>query len=405
MTARRGVFVKIHRWLSFFVMIWIVLESVTGAAIVFDAEIDRWWNSEEFAVTPGDVGPDAALAAMKAVRPSEPVLSIWMPGSEVTGDAYGAYFTAPGERPGDEPVARLVLVDPGTGEVLARDHRQPELLRVLSALHFELNSSSVFGLSGIVAIGWLALVWLVVLLSGFYVWYWPGAKRWANAVRVRRNRGRFTFRMDLHKALGIVSFLPLVAVTVSGIDFAFPAQVAGVVEFVTFGSYDPPSDAVPLSRPRPGAKPIGEAAAVDVVAGIDPSVQVRWVDPTGGSTVAAYEVSATVDAAFLGMVGGQRDIEVAVDQYTGEIVSIEDHAEDNFATRAYHEWFYPVHTGDFGGITTRILWVVLGLLPAALAWSGVTMWLVRRNKRKHRAGPTTPGVDTTVEPEPQPELS
>ena len=76
MTARRGIFVKVHRWLSFTVMIWILLESVTGAAIVFDHEIGRWWNSEHFAVTEGDVGLDAALAAMKEARPSEPVASI-----------------------------------------------------------------------------------------------------------------------------------------------------------------------------------------------------------------------------------------------------------------------------------------------------------------------------------------
>lgn len=408
MTARRGIFVKVHRWLSFTVMIWILLESVTGAAIVFDHEIDRWWNSEHFAVTEGDVGLDAALAAMKEARPSEPVASIWTPGSDVSGDAYGAYFTAPAEREGDDAVTRLALVDPGTGNVLTADHRPPELLRILSALHFNLNSSSVFGLAGVIAIGWLALVWLVVLLSGFYVWYWPGAKRWANATRVRRGRGRFTFQLDLHKAVGLLSFVPLVAVTVTGINFAFPSQVEDVVEIVTFGSYDPPSDALPLSQTRPGAKPIGEEAAMDIATALDTSIKVHYIDPTGGSSVATYGVVAEVDSAFLGMVGGQRDIEVAVDQYTGHVVSIEDHALDNFATRAYHEWFYPVHTGEFGGLTTRLLWVVLGLLPAVLAWSGTTMWLVRLKKRRRRAHrsstPLSPGPQTEIETEPQPEM-
>ena len=52
---------------------------------------------------------------------------------------------------------------------------------------------------GMDLVGWLGVGFMVILLTGFYLWYWPGVKRWANALRIQRSRGRFTFNMSLHK--------------------------------------------------------------------------------------------------------------------------------------------------------------------------------------------------------------
>lgn len=55
-------------------------------------------------------------------------------------------------------------------------------------------------------VAWLTVAWLITVVTGFFIWYWPRVKR---RVKIRRHRGPFTFNMDLHKILGIGSLVPV----------------------------------------------------------------------------------------------------------------------------------------------------------------------------------------------------
>jgi len=382
--GKRGPVVKAHRWMSFALMAWIVVESVTGSAIVFAPQIDQVWNHRDFTPTSGDVGPAKAIASAKEARPDDVVSYAMTPGSGTTGGMYVVYFA---DADGDY---HATVVDPGTGKVTQADHTEPWLVGMLERVHFNLNSTSVFGFAPLTIMGWASFAWLLVLVSGFYLWYWPGVKRWARAVKVRRSRGRFTFHLDLHKAVGIVTLIPLTLVVITGINFAFPKQTAAVWNVVTFGTYnDNESVAIETSTPIAGVTPISATDAAAIVEEIDPSLRVTLVETPGGSPVGVWEVSATADHAFLNMVGGARDVEFAVDQYTGQVLSINDPRDKGFSDSAYDDWSYEVHFGTFAGTTSKILWVGLGLAPVVLGVTGTTMWFVRRNKRKKRAARTS----------------
>lgn len=377
--GKRAPLVKVHRWLSFLLLAWIVLESVTGAAIVFAHEIDHAWNRDRFSPTAGDVGPTQALAAAREANPEMVVSFLSAP----HGDTGGMYVASMVDTQAE---FHTVVIDPGTGEVTAADHHPPRLVALAEALHFDLNSTSILGIEPLSVLGWMSVLWLVVIASGAYLWYWPGVKRWARAVKVRRSRGRFTFHLDLHKALGLVTVLPLTLVVITGINFAFPAQVADVWNVVTFGTYDRDGGAeVTTSTPIPGATPITADEAVEIVRAVDPALQIEGVSTPGGSPVGVWEVSALADDAFLGTLGGSRNVQFAVDQYSGQVRSIEDPRDSGFATTAYEDWSYQVHFGTFGGTTTKVLWVGLGLAPVALGATGTVMWFTRRAKRRRRA--------------------
>lgn len=378
--ARRGVVVRAHRWLSFLLLAWIVLECLTGSTIVFADEIDRAWNDAAFTTSDGDIGLAAAMAAARDARPDDVVRFATVPSSD-TGGMYEVWLT-------DVSAGyHEVLVDPGSGAVTDADHHVPEVVALAERLHVGLNSTSVFGVEPILVLGWLGVGWLLVLLTGFYVWYWPGVRRWARALRVRTGRGSFTFNLDLHKAIGIVAFVPLVLVAVTGINFAFPAQVRWAWDTATLGAMQGSDARFPTSTPVAGAQPIDAESARQIVASIDPTLQVTSVTGPGGSTVGTWTVDATADGSFLGAAGGARTVEVAVDQYSGVVTAIDDPADDDWATRAYEEWSYQIHFGTFGGTATRVLWVALGLLPVGLAVTGTSMWWIRRSKRLARATP------------------
>ena len=65
-------------------------------------------------------------------------------------------------------------------------------------------------------VAWLAVGFIVVLLTGFYLWYWPGVRRWATAFVIRRGRGRFAFHMSVHKVVGLVVWMPLLVIAFTG---------------------------------------------------------------------------------------------------------------------------------------------------------------------------------------------
>ena len=39
---------------------------------------------------------------------------------------------------------------------------------------------------GMDIVGWFGVMFIVVLLTGFYVWYWPGVRRWSTALAIKR---------------------------------------------------------------------------------------------------------------------------------------------------------------------------------------------------------------------------
>ena len=63
---------------------------------------------------------------------------------------------------------------------------------------------------------------------------------------------------------------------------------------------------------------------------------------------------------------------VHVDPSTGALLRVDRHAERSAAQRMLRAMF-PLHAGTFGGLTTRILWLLLGLAPLTLLVTGSLM--------------------------------
>lgn len=75
---------------------------------------------------------------------------------------------------------------------------------------------------------------------------------------------------------------------------------------------------------------------------------------------------------------------VTVHALTGEILYRQSTRDARPITRAYN-WVDPLHFGYFGGIWTKVLWVVLGLTSGFLFVTGFMIWILkRRPSRKPR---------------------
>ena len=82
------------------------------------------------------------------------------------------------------------------------------------------------------------------------------------------------------------------------------------------------------------------------------------------------------------------NVGVGVDRYSGETKLVYDNRNGPVA-QVWEDWSYPVHAGYFMGWGYRTVWFVFGLLPLALAITGVTTWWMRRRKRRRKRRPVT----------------
>ena len=391
----RGWVVRSHRWLSLLLGIWILLECLTGTLLVFRPEIDRVFDSGRYQATSGqDIGTEAALTAAEEAFPDNTADFISHPSSFYASSVYVVYMT---DADGRDVMA---TVDPGTGNVSGSTSDGFWLTAMAFRLHDHLNTDQIFGIQGLDVVGWLAVAWLVILITGAYAWYWPGVKRWARAVRVRRQRGWFTFNLDLHKAIGFLAFIPLTLIVITGINFVFPDQVKAVYEGFTIGSYQETAEVTASSDPA-GREPLPLDQIVDKAeqfsGGSLDGLSLPAGDPTG-----VYDVYLRVHESDLKDVGGQRSVSLQIDPYSGDVLDIDDTLERNSVTQAYDDWTFDLHTGQFGGMTTRLLWVLVGLSPVFLFFTGLSMWLLRRKKRQQRSArgrPTDPDTADTYRPD------
>ena len=420
----RRLFVKVHRWLSFLLLAWLVVVCLTGAWLTIDGPINRWLHGDLYESTEGDVGVAAVMESARAVLPEDAhshSLTLPVNGRGVY-QVYAEIETVTGTNNGEDVVAYsypTVYVDPGTGEVngiaddgegltwwFYRGHMylwqdyglfgmfDPETgwCRQQAVGRPGRTATEPGGVKGVVCdvvpdgmdmVGWFGVGWIVILLTGFYLWYWPGVKRWARAFSVRIDRGAFSFNMSLHKAIGFVVWIPLLVVAFTGITFAFP-NLMNWYDNVTpaqrgFSLWVPPEDAI--SGEANGREPLAPDEALAVMEENYPTRTVNYFEMPDDETGTYW---AWVSRGFDPWTreGGAGNTYLAIDQYTGETLYDGTPEEGNVFDQAWDDWIFPLHAGDFLGT------IVAGAVGPARAQPA----RARRHRRRHELHPPEEAV-------------
>jgi uncharacterized iron-regulated membrane protein len=432
MMRPRRTLVLVHRWLSLALLAWVVIVSLSGAYLVMHDGIEAVLHPGRYQSTEGDVGPQAAADAAATAMPADAlVYGLTLPGNG--RGVYQVYAEVPApEGSLAEPSYLTAYVDPGTGSVNeVRDEEEGISWWIYrghmylwqdygpfgvfdpdhGACRLDADGDEPGGAKGVVCdvlpagddiVAWFAVGFMAVLLSGFYLWYWPGVKRWANAVRVRRGRGAFTFQLSLHKATGFVVWIPLLVVTFTGAAFAFPkmnewfdALTPARADFLL---WTPPEDAV--SGEPAGRAQLDLDAALHTLQSRYPEREVHYIGMPHDET-SPFDAWLTRGFDPWTREGGAGNTYVLIDQYSGATVYDGTPEDGNVFDQAWDDWSFPLHTGDFGGTLTRVVWVLLGLSPLVLAVTGATMYVIRLRKRAKRRRRPDDAPDSTGEGTPR----
>ena len=352
---------RLHRWSTFVLGAVFLLMCVTGSVLVFGDELDRLWSPRLFDATPGDVGPDSALASVRSAVPDRPVSWLWFPRSE--RPVYIGQFAGASRE--------YVHVDPGTGRVLGV--RGEPVINVIRQLHVNFW----FGVPGARVVGMVGIAFLTMIASGVYLW-WPGIRKMALGFRLRRRGGAVLVNYDLHNLMGIFTTPLLVLITLTGVAIIFVASTRVVLHalWLTSPSAVPRIERATIAPPDSGGRmlPLTDlvARATDTIPGHDLMAVVFPARENAGLQVRMSYPNVRFRDGLS---------RVVLDPYTGEVVGTLDLRTMPPPDRFRRRWLISLHAGEYGGVPMRVVYLLVGLVPVALAGTGVAVWWLRREGR------------------------
>jgi uncharacterized iron-regulated membrane protein len=340
----RRALVRLHLWLGLTIGLLWALQGLTGAALVFHRELDRWG-------VVGGAGPMAPVGALLAAAEragGEPVTMLSV------ADARGGVLTASvGEQ--------AVRIEAATARVIdVRDAHGG--WRWLYELHEELllhdRGKTLIGASGILL--------LSSALMGLWIG-WPKGRGWRTALRPSTWRNARARLYGWHRLAGLLVTLALVLLPLTGAAMAFGSGLRPWLGRVA-GFQLPPK----LSGPLPARSVSPDAAVATARAAFPTASFVRVAMPRDGFP--AYTIRLLQPGEMRAWSG---TTSVTIDAATGAVLARYDALTAPLVNRLYDAAF-PLHSGEVAGLPGRLAVFLAGLSLPALYVTGVLAWWRRR---------------------------
>lgn len=363
---RRAVF-QVHLGMGVLLGLYTAVIGLTGSALVFRNSIDRQLSPALFAVSApsNSRAPlDPTLHAIARRFPREPILGVDNL-NQPTQPAIVYLSTGSGAEGSEQ---RMVYVDQANGRILGSRLRYAGFLGTCANLHYYL----LLGPRGYVLNGVFACGFLLLCCTGWLLW-WPGRTGVRKALRVHWHSRWKRLNWDLHAVGGFWSNPLLIAVVATGILFVFPKPVLDGMAWLSgtsrstvtnwLSSPAAPADAV--DRLTPDAA-MTRASAVLQAHGSDAAV--RYLAIPSHTYDVYTAIAYPSDAAEYAL-----PTYLYLDGPTGSVLAYKD-ARSLPRVLRWATYAYAVHFGSFGGVSTKILWVLLGIFPAGLWATGLLLW-------------------------------
>lgn len=337
---------------------------VTGSLYVFEPELTAWLQRDYYQPqsTARPFVDDAAIAASIEQQSGQRLQTLQWPvrsrqtyAFKVFGDANWYYF------------------DQSSGQI---SENKGAFNHPFFALVYEIHANLLLGEKGryLTATASLLLA-LSAISTGLYLWWPRRLSRWRHALKIHRgNAKRFNF--ELHSVSGTWFAIPLFIMGITGAYFLFAEPMQKVLDVLTFSAAaptDPWQQRYQFSIPE---QPMLTAAeVVQQMAQHYPELYPRniwFAEHNDDALVFGYQNSLTLHS------GARRRAFIHANPFTGEVLSTYDPATLPRGAALASAWLIPLHFGEFGGLFTRILWFIGGLLPLLLFITGIKMWLHRR---------------------------
>ena len=186
-------FAKIHLWLSIPFGIIIAIVCLTGAILVFEAEILEFCYPSRYFVKEIKSEPLSPATLMDTAREQLPD-SIKINGIRVSSDPKRTYqLILPGKK-------AACFINPYTGEITGIDDGKGFFMKIMRLHRWLLDEYKRDGSFawGKTIVGYSTLVLAIIIISGLVIWYPRNKKALKNRLKIKTKAGWFRFLYDLH---------------------------------------------------------------------------------------------------------------------------------------------------------------------------------------------------------------
>jgi len=342
----------VHSWLGLKLSIFLSFILLTGTLAVFAHEID-WLVTPAMRVTPRDA-PQASWGKLaQAAARSDPTARL-----QALYAPIDPWFAAEAWMDHGQGAPSRVYIDPWTARVTGT-HGWANVHRFLRQVHRHLTLPTKIGIPIVCSLALLLATSLVTGIVTYKKW-WRGFLRRPRGGDARRLTG------DLHRLAGLWSLWFVALIAVTGVWY--------LVETLGGNAPVPKLPKVVTSAPSTGA---ALDRMVALVQRERPTLKIREIRFTEDNGV----IFLGQDQAWLVR---DRANGVAVDPSTGRVTMSLDGRYLNVHQRI-SEMADPLHFGTLGGLSTKILWFVFGVLLTALAVTGAIIYTLRLAKEGRTA--------------------
>lgn len=349
----RQLFLKIHSILGIAIGILLIIICTTGSFLVFHDPLETAVHPQLIKVVPQKkrVSLDAIATSLKQADPDTQIEFMLLP--QKPEESFKVKLKS-----NDREIA--VFVNPYTGAILGWWGFNNILTHFLLKIHMTLLAGKV----GEIVVGVCGLSLLILCITGLILW--SGWKRLIPAFKIRWKAPLRLLAFDLHQVSGIFGVIFLFFISLTGIFFVLAHNSQAFLSL--FIERPAQTQLVAVSSDR---KPISITEAIQIAEKELPNSKTTYLAFTEN------ERQITVHKKYPNDVFPSGMSSVAIDSYTGKVLTVQKVLQPTVGHRVA-KLISDLHFGTFGGVSSQILYSLVGFTPLVLFITGFTMFQKRR---------------------------
>ena len=349
---------KLHGWCS--LPIWIVFcfICITGTIAVFSHELTWLFNENARAVNPNDVAarPVAELvAAVQSQYPSANITTVMTFEPYLINAVMFSTETIP---------AGIAYVNQYTGQV-QEVNQGLTFINFMRSLHGWMLFPWQSGYSiGYYLVSAMSFVMLGALVTGLVIYkrFW----RAYSQPKIRVKQGKKSLLTDLHKHGGAWSIWFLLVMSLTGLWY-FTQQVLWHAD-IDIEEHPPLVEVTDIPLGNKSQPPVSFAEAMETTQQRFPDFRPSYIMmPEHNRDM--FKIMGGGDTIFY----DDYSYRVNINPWTGEIAH-ETTPQTMNALQTIQHIVDPLHYGTIGGIWTKAIWFIFGLILSAMSITGFLIW-------------------------------
>ncbi|MDT0650286.1 PepSY-associated TM helix domain-containing protein [Autumnicola edwardsiae] len=355
---------KLHLWLGLASGIVVFIVAITGCIYVFHDEIKditQPWRKvaiqdQEF------VAPSLLQEKVEARYPNAAPGMVVYQGKERPAFVYNFM----------ENAGYNIYFNPYSAEFLHSQKIEDEFFSIIENLHMYLLLPEKIGRQ---VVGISTIIFIVMLISGIILWWPKRRKNLKNGLKIRFNAKWRRVNYDWHNITGIYISLLALVIAITGLSFSYEWMHESLYVIGNLGKEYSEETAPPIieaESPNSGIPAIDMAMKQTFALLPDAGMHFVW-EQDANSPIITGSYPETLDF--------DHQSNFYFHPETGKL--LEKHLYSNKSTGLkLQEMNYGLHTGQYFGITGKIIAFFGSLFVAGLPVSGFIIWWGRRNKKK-----------------------